>query len=1016
MSTLRIESELTIETHAAQRRVREAQQYLSIPLQDIQSISCYLFSAPISKEALRQCFINDWKDIFVDTVLETLHLQPYPLPVYQGASPSHIVEVGFRPGVTDNVARSAEEALGLCSDINITVATAKLYYLFGTETKEQAEQIATTLLGNTLIHNIQIWSAEEFVARDRFDQVQLPTVQLAPFADLYHTVDISRPIDTLLEQSKESCWALNGEELSHIQQYFSTTELAHSRAQHALPPHPTDVEMEIIAQSWSEHCKHKIFAANISYTEEQLRADTPALGSLQINSLFKTFVRQATLDIEAQRGIDWLRSIFHDNAGVVRFDPHVDLAIKVETHNSPSALDPYGGAITGILGVNRDIIGVGMGARPIANMDVFCFADPKWPLAGDEDRMPVGLLQPRRLLEGVHKGVEDGGNKSGIPTVNGAIFFDQDYAGKPLVFVGTVGVMPHTLPNTISGVHKAISVGDRIVMVGGAIGADGIHGATFSSMELDEHAPATAVQIGDPITQKRALDFLMEARDLGLFSCLTDNGAGGLSSSVGEMATLCNGASIDLQKAPTKYPGLKPWELMISESQERMTVAVPPANLDDFLELAAQRGVQATDIGVFSDSGFLDVFYGETRVACLDLDFLHESLPSMNLKAVWDGPRKRNTWIDRDDRSDPHALSLIEITKILLNRPNIRSKESWVRQYDHEVQGATHIKPFGGKTTSGPNDSGVIWLYPHGGAKDAAVSIGCGLSPRISLFDPYKMAQFAVDEAIRNVVATGGDIDHTCVLDNFCWPDPVLSAKTPDGDYKLGQLVRTCKGLYDICTTYGTPLVSGKDSMKNDFRGKNARNEELTISILPTLLVTAMSKTRIGTTQTSAFKQSGDIIYRIGNNASGMAGSEFASRFYLPPEEDILPHIDLASNLLLYRRIHTGLQSALFSSIHDISDGGLLCALIESGFGNMIGMDITIQNASFSTLFSEGPGQFVVSIPSQKEPAFRTLFSDLEIERLGITAAEPIIRISTPETELCSHPLEELFQSWQEEL
>ena len=412
-------------------------------------------------------------------------------------------------------------------------------------------------------------------------------------------------------------------------------------------------------------------------------------------------------------------------------------------------MDPYGGAITGILGVNRDILGVGMGARPVGNMDVFCFANPQWPLEGDEDLMPVGLKQPRRLLEGVHKGVEDGGNTSGIPTINGAIFFDQDYAGKPLVFVGTVGVMPKNLPDEqeTSGVQKKVNVGDHIFMVGGAIGADGIHGATFSSLELNENSPATVVQIGDPITQKRTMDFLLEARDFGLFSCVTDNGAGGLSSSVGEMATLSGGALLDLSKAPTKYPNLKPWELMISESQERMTFAVPPHHCQQFEQLAKQRGVIATDIGIYTDSGNLVVTYDGEIVALLDLEFLHESLPPMQIPARWNGPLERRTWISRDDRRSSEDCDWSEKLYTLLSSPNIASKEYWVRQYDHEVQGATHIKPFGGQTQKGPNDSGVIWLYPHGGEKENSICVGCGLQPRMSLYDPYIMAQYAVDES-----------------------------------------------------------------------------------------------------------------------------------------------------------------------------------------------------------------------------------------------------------------------------
>ena len=1012
MSCIRIEVEPTITSTRGASILREANTFLHIPLEHIQFAQCYLVEGPKEKQELEAIFRNSLHEVFCDPIMERYTLSCPDAPVWNDRSPRFVVEVGFRPGVTDNVARSAEEAIFLLGHTDFLVATSSLYSLFGIQTREEARKIAHELLGNHLIQEIHVWSIEE--AKKRFDDVRRPQVRLSPQQNLFEEIDLGVSVDDLLQRSKEQCWALNREEIEHIQSYFRSRDV-HQQDRDAknLPMNPTDVEIEIIAQSWSEHCKHKIFAADISYSEDAGTHEFHVLGDVDVSSLFHTYIRAATHDIEERRGISWLRSVFHDNAGVVRFDDHIDVAIKVETHNSPSALDPYGGAITGILGVNRDILGVGMGARPIANMDVFCFADPAWPLAGDEEEMPVGLLQPRRLLEGVHKGVEDGGNKSGIPTVNGAIFFDKDYAGKPLVFVGTVGVMPHVLPDGTHGVHKEISVGDHIMMVGGEIGADGIHGATFSSMELDEHAPATAVQIGDPITQKRVLDFLIEARDLGLFTCLTDNGAGGLSSSVGEMATLSNGAQLDLKKAPTKYPGLQPWELMISESQERMTMAVAPEHCSSFLTLAKRRGVIATDIGVFTDTGFLDVSYGETRVAYLDLHFLHESLPKMKLTAHWDGPRERKTWIHRDDRRD--VTSYKEMVCTVLSSPNVRSKESWVRQYDHEVQGATHIKPFGGKTTSGPNDSGVMWLYPHGGSKESAVGIGCGLAPRLSLYDPYLMAQYAVDEAIRNVVATGGDIDHTCLLDNFCWPDPIQSEKTPDGAYKLGQLVRCCAGLYDICTQYGTPLVSGKDSMKNDFRGKNGRGEPRVISILPTLLVTAMSKTTMGATQTSAFVQPEESIYLIGSSTTGLKGTEWAEHFVMKAEFDRIPDIDLQQNLSIYRSIFLANKKQVLSSIHDVSDGGIICALIESCFGNMVGCAVEL-SSSVGMLFSEGAGRFVVSVSSEKEAQFQEMFSDIPHRKLGITTREPQVICSADQKSYFVASLDELFSSWTKEL
>jgi len=952
----RIETQLMIPTQSSARLLREAREYLGVELDDLTSLKVFRISTDSEPNS------NHIEEVFVDPIMEQVHWSD-GLDTLE-RTPVWTIEVQFRPGVTDNVARSAEEALGLVGLKSATVATGQLWLVYGDVSRESVEKVALELLANDLIQQIDIRDWAETLAWNRFANVRLPSVELGVLGELYQTHDHKQSVDDWMIWSQDNCWALSTEEVSHLRTHYASKSMKMQRTQKGLPAEPTDVEVEVIAQSWSEHCKHKIFAAYIDYTEGNLASEHIQVGSKKVNSLFKSYIRKATLDVERDRNLPWLRSIFHDNAGVVSFDDAVDVSIKVETHNSPSALDPYGGAITGILGVNRDILGVGLGSKPIGNMDVFCFADPSWPLEGDESAMPVGLKAPRRLLEGVHKGVEDGGNMSGIPTVNGAIFFDQDYAGKPLVFVGTVGVMPKQLDDGREGVHKAISPGDRIVMVGGSIGADGIHGATFSSLALDENAPATAVQIGDAITQKRAMDFLLEARDLGLFTCVTDNGAGGLSSSVGEMATLSNGATLDLALAPTKYPNLKPWELMISESQERMTFAVAPSDIVPFLELASRRGVVATDIGSFTDSGLLEVLYNGIYVGCLDLDFLHESLPQMQLKARWEGPMDRVSWIDKDLRTDPEALSWSEKLKGLLSTPNVVSKEPWVRQYDHEVQGATVVKPFGGDSQQGPNDSGVLWLYPHGGAKDNAVSVGCGLAPRLSLYDPYVMAQMAVDEAIRNIVATGADIDQTCALDNFCWPNPILSEQVPDGDLKLGQLVRCCEGLYDICTTYGLPLVSGKDSMKNDFRGRNGRGEPLTISILPTLLVTVMGRSNIGRIQTSDFKRTGDVILRVGMPHTSFTGSEFAEHFSVSAGP---VQIDLDANLALYRLIRDVLQSGFLQSIHDISDGGTLCAIAESCFGNDLSVDVTLPDED-EVLFAEGAGGFIVSVsPDQLE-------------------------------------------------
>ena len=977
---IRIELESGITNHRLEKWAEEARTWLGVQVESIEEVQVYKIQ-PHHTENDGE-IISRMHNVFVDPTLQTLHTKDGKY-TFDGRQPSFVAEISFRPGVTDNPARSAAEAFSLVG-IDADVASGSLYFMFGDIDKKGAEKIAQELFSNTLIQKAEVWAADDFYKMDRFDSIALPKVELSSTPQI---MEVSLDLDdTGLEAlSKNRCLALTVDELKHIRDYYSKPDIQVSRKSKKLPINPTDVEIEILAQSWSEHCKHKIFSAKIDYQDASGEKQT-------IDSLYRTYIKGATSEIAKTRKLDWLISVFSDNAGIVRFDEKIDLCIKVETHNSPSALDPYGGALTGILGVNRDILGCGMGARPIANTDVFCFAPPDMPKTGEEKYMPDGPKSPRRVLEGVHRGVEDGGNKSGIPTINGAFFFDRDYAGKPLVFVGTVGAMPHTLPDGRPSSAKELSSGDRIMMVGGAIGADGVHGATFSSLELNDDAPATAVQIGDPLTQKRVTDFLLEARDLGLYSTLTDNGAGGLSSSVGEMAIISNGASLDLALCPVKYPGLSAWELMVSESQERMTFAVPPSHAASFLNLAKKHGVDATDIGDFNNSGKLTIFYDGKLAAELELKFMHDSLPQMELTAEWTGSKHRSAWSPTtalNEAKEPLPANIESILIKLLSSPNITSKEKWVRSYDHEVQAATHQKPFIGKYSDGVSDAGVIWLYPHGGGEDNGIAIGCGLAPRLSIVDPYLMAQFAVDEAVRNVVASGGDPDMCCLLDNFCWSDPVVSAKNPGGAYKLGQLVRACRGLYDICKDYGTPLVSGKDSMKNDFRGADRRGQEIAISVLPTLLITAMSRVPMGATVGSDFKDKGDLIYLLGENrVQGLSSSEFSCHFETESKE---PSIDSNKNMMLYRKLHIALKQSLVKSVHDISEGGLLVAFVESMIGGRLGAKLFMDNneKDFTDIyFNEAPGRFIVSIAPKQQAAFEEALSGCDILKIGCVTEE----------------------------
>ena len=647
------------------------------------------------------------------------------------------IERRFRGGVTDNVGRTLLEAFEIVLGKELSqsrTSSGGLFLLEGPELDEDSlATIAREVFCNELIETWTLVPEESLKKNDRFHQERikydLPKLLLkgSEKVETYPIESFSTAeLNTL---SKKKLWALSDAEMKAIQDYFGNMAERERRSSSGLAD-PTDVEMEIFAQTWSEHCKHKIFNAKIKYREEG-STSIPA----EIDSLFKQTISGTTAEIPRP----WLLSVFEDNAGICAFDDDDAFCIKVETHNSPSALDPYGGALTGIVGVNRDILGCGLGAKPIFNTDVFCVAPPDY-----SQPLPDRIMHPRRILEGVRRGVEHGGNKSGVPTVNGALVFDERYLGKPLIYCGTGGLMPRRSAGEPCEVKK-ISPGDRICMVGGRIGKDGIHGATFSSLALDESSPSSAVQLGDPLTQKRAADFLLEARELGLYRAITDNGAGGLSSSVGEMARLSGGASMDVSLAKTKYPGLKPYELVISESQERMTVAVAPAKLKAFLALATQRGVEASDLGEFNQSGRFEIAYAGKVVANLDLKFLHDGVPRMELTAEWKGRPKFPIGNIEGEAKLHESFSASSSSTLLglLGCPNIASKEWLIRQYDHEVQGMSVIKPLHTLSSgtpnswSGPNDAGVIKPKP---SSERGLAVGCGILPKLSDIDPYLMS------------------------------------------------------------------------------------------------------------------------------------------------------------------------------------------------------------------------------------------------------------------------------------
>jgi len=956
---------------------------LDIRVDEVRAIDVYTIHAALTDEDLE--IVR--RELFTDPIIQQSAINRSLARDYD-----FVVEVGFLPGVTDNVGKTSAEGiadvLGRPLAAGETVFKSTLYAIRGGVDTATCARIARDLLANELIQQWVVKSAAEMRALDGKPLLALPIVTTQSDPEV-HEIDLEQSDDALQQLSRDMVLALERHEMKAIQAHYRDPAVRAAREELGLPPRPTDIELEILAQTWSEHCKHKIFNADIEYTDETGQERT-------VNSLFKTYVK-ATTDAVAQK-VDWLVSVFDDNAGTIRFDEHHNFALKAETHNSPSALDPYGGAMTGIVGVNRDVLGAGLGCRCIFNTDVFCFASPFY-----EGEIPERLLHPRRVLRGVHRGVKDGGNQSGIPDINGAIVFHDRFLGKPLVFCGTGGLIPREVAGRPSHVKKACK-GDFIVMTGGRIGKDGIHGATFSSEELHEGSPATAVQIGDPITQKKMADFLLEARDLGLYNSVTDNGAGGLSSSVGEMARGAGGARVHLERAPLKYAGLAPWEIFLSEAQERMTFAVPPEKIDAFLALARKREVEATVLGDFTNAGRLECYYDGELIGALDMDFLHDGVPKMRLEAAWTPPQPEPEIIVGD-------TNLTEDLKAVLGSLNVCSKEVFVRMYDHEVQGQSVLKQFQGVHHDGPGDAGVIRPVP-GSKRGLAVS--CGICPKYSDLDTYHMMACAIDEAVRNLIAVGARLGLIAGLDNFCWPDPVQSEKTPDGRFKLAQLVRACEALYDVCTAYDIPLISGKDSMKNDYKIGDTK-----ISIPPTVLFTAAAIIEDTDKVVSMdVKKPGDLVYVLGETRNELGGSEYlALRRQLGAN---VPKVDPARARLLYEKLSSAIREGLVASCHDCSDGGLAVALAESAFAGGYGMRLDLAPMDIESdvvaLFSESQSRFVATVPPEKSDRFETALDGCPVTRLGVVTPDSLLEVASRNGASIQAPLAELKEAWQRPL
>ena len=919
-------------------------------------------------------------------------------------TPDATVEVHPLPGVMDPAAESVRATIAALTGAVVEVRTGSRYDFWGVAPDEARSMVAAHV-ANSVIHAVSAREHHpESFAKGHAYSLAIRDVPLRHLSD-----------EALEKLSREAHLFLSLEEMRAIQSEYQR-----------LGREPREIELETLAQTWSEHCVHKTLKSRIRYAGEgcgtharpghEMRGD----GSLVINNLLKSTVAAATHELMGKAeqlegpgvdtqatAIDWCLSVFVDNSGVIAFDDAHAVCFKVETHNHPSAIEPYGGAATGIGGCIRDVIGTGQGARPIASTDIFCVAHP------DIASVPRGCLPPRRVLSQVVAGIRDYGNRMGIPTLSGSVWFDDRYVGNPLVFAGCVGLMPR------GRVHGEVHAGDRIIALGGRTGRDGIHGATFSSAELtDTHADefSHAVQIGNAITEKSVLDAVLCARDHAsgcLYNGLTDCGAGGFSSAVGEMGSKI-GADVHLDRAPTKYDGLSPTEVWISEAQERMVLAVPEANLAALRGICADHGVELCDLGVFGtpDRHIVLRWHG-TEVGRLDTEFLHEGIPTPVREAVWD-----SKWALDNAGSAPARCSAASARRTpmtigqglraLLAHPNISSKAWIVRQYDHEVQGASVVKPLVGVGDGGPGDAAVI--APVAGSA-RGLALACGLATGLAR-DPYVMGLAAIDECVRNLVCVGADPARIAILDNFCWP----SCK--DGR-NLGALVRAAWACYDGAKAYRTPFISGKDSLNNQFVTDDGR----TIQIPPTLLISGFGIVAdTARCCTMDLKAAGNALLLVGGASGRLGGSHWAMVASIEDGALPMPQVDLGKGPRAARAVAGVVQSGLVRSAHDASEGGLLVAIAEMAFSGGVGARVELSalraedgSADPTSLaFCEDPSRYILEVEPSRVDACEAMLQQAGVAfvRVGSTHAEQSLVVTSAGREIAIESLAALRESW----
>ncbi len=911
-----------------------------VSVNNIRVVDIYWLDAdltPHTLELICRCLL-------ADPVTQEYWYGQCPRPEGEAGINYHSVEVAYNAGVTDPVEGTIIKAL---KDLGVAgvrgVKTAKRYLIEGQLDKPQLDAICSKLLVNPIIQHVV-----------KQEPVGFPENPQYKFA--------LKEVD-----SKEAGqqFGFTEDELQAILAYFQKQGRK-----------PTDAELETLAQTWSEHCVHKTFKSRIKFGEKI------------IDNLIKNTIMKVTEEL----GKPWCLSVFVDNAGVIDFDGRWALCFKVETHNHPSAIEPYGGAATGIGGVVRDPLGTGLGAKPILNTDVFCFAPPNFPY----EKLPKGVLHPRRIFKGVRAGVADYANRLGIPTLNGAIIFDDRYVTNPLVYCGTLGLLPKELAQR--GQQQS---GDLVVLVGGRTGRDGIRGVTFASEQLTEEsstAAYSAVQIGNPIVEKKLIDVLLQARDRRLYSRITDCGGGGLSSAVGEMGAN-TGVRVYLDRVPLKYAGLSYTETWISESQERMVLAVPPEHIDELLHFFASEDVEAVVIGEFTSDRRLKLFYQGNLVCDLNMEFLHNGRPQVKREAVWTQPHHIEP-----DFSCPRDLGKALLT--ILGSWNVCSKEWVIRQYDHEVQGASVLKPLVGKDNDGPSDAAIIRPTLD---SDMGVIVANGINPRYGEIDPYWMAASAIDEALRQIIAVGGNLSKVALLDNFSWGN----IQQPD---ILGALVRAAQACYDMATIYQTPFISGKDSLYNEFE-----HEGEVISIPHTLLISAIGVTEdVNRAISMDFKKAGSLIYIVGTTRNELGGSEYFKIHSFTGNS--VPKVNPHQGKELMDRLSMATERGLVRACHDCSEGGIGVAVAEMAFAGGLGATVYLKSVPLGEpidrddliLFSESNSRFLVEVAPENKGEFEEVMKGISFAAIGqVTNSEVLEIYGLDGRQVLLKSLSQLKEAWQ---